>query len=90
MAVKLHRCPVPIKVAHSCWNVERALQEAGVPYEVVKHPLFPRSRRSELERLTGQRTLPALEFEDGTALREESKDLVARVRAGAIPPPAAG
>ncbi len=84
MAVKLHRCSVPIKVAHPCWNVEHALIEAGIPYEVVKHPLLPRSRRKELQEKTGQRALPALEFEDGTTLREESKDLVARIRAGGI------
>jgi glutaredoxin len=89
MAVKLHRCSVPIKTAHPCWKVEHALQEAGIPYEVVKHPPFPRGRRKELERVTGQRTLPALEFEDGTTLREESKDVIARIRAGAIVPASA-
>lgn len=89
MAVKLHRCSVPIKGPHPCWKVEHALQEAGVPYEVVRHPPFPRSRRKELERVTGQRTLPALEFEDGTTLREESKDMIARIRAGELAPPAA-
>ena len=85
MAVKLHRCSVPIKGPHPCWQVEKALKEAGVDYEVVKHPPFPRSRRKELERVTGQRTLPALEFEDGTARREESKDLIARIRSGTLP-----
>ena len=86
MAVKLHRCSVPVKGPHPCWKVEHALQEAGIPYEVVKHPPFPRSRRKELERVTGQRTLPALEFEDGTTLREDSKDLIGRIRAGSIAP----
>jgi len=84
MAVKLHRCSVPIKGPHPCWKVEHALRDAGIDYEVVKHPPFPRGRRNELERITGQRTLPALEFEDGTTLREESKDLIARIRSGAI------
>lgn len=84
MAVKLHRCTVPIKGPHPCWKVEHALQEAGIAYDVVRHPPFPRSRRKDLERVTGQRTLPALEFEDGTTLREESKDLIARIGAGAV------
>ncbi|HMJ03110.1 MAG TPA: glutathione S-transferase N-terminal domain-containing protein [Conexibacter sp.] len=90
MAVKLHRCSVPIKGPHPCWKVQHALDEAGIEYEVVKHPPFPRSRRKELEAKTGQRTLPALEFEDGTTLREESKDLIARIRAGKLGSSAGG
>lgn len=84
MAVKLHRCTVTwIKGPHPCWKVQHALDEAGIPYEVVKHsPL--RGRRPEVEQKTGQRKLPLLEFEDGTTLREESKDLVARIAAGAM------
>jgi hypothetical protein len=85
MAVKLHRCSVMwAKGPHPCWRVQKALDEAGTPYEVVKHPVFPRSRRTELEAKTGQRKLPAIEFEDGTTLREESKDLAARIRAGRL------
>ena len=89
MAVKLHRCSVPIRGPHPCWKVEHALAEAGVAYEVVKHPPFPRGRRKELKAKTGQQLLPALEFEDGTTLREDSKDLVARIRAGGIDPASA-
>jgi len=93
MAVKLHRCSVMwARGPHPCWKVQHALDEAGVEYEVVKHPAFPRSRRTELEAKTGQRKLPAIELEDGTAVREESKDLAARIQAGwlAPPPPASG
>jgi hypothetical protein len=32
--------------------------------------------------LTGQAQLPAIQFEDGHRLREESRDLVARIREG--------
>ena len=49
MAVKLHRCGTMwVKVdAHPCWRVQKALDEAGIPYEVVKHPAFrARSARS--------------------------------------------
>lgn len=89
MAVKLHRCSVTwIKGPHPCWKVQKALDEAGVPYEVVLHsPL--RGRRPEVESKTNQRKLPALEFEDGTTLREESKDLAARVQRGEITPASA-
>ena len=40
--------------------------------------------------LTGQTTLPAIELEDGTVIREESKDLAARIREGGLPSQAAG
>lgn len=83
MAVKLHRCSIMwAKVgAHPCWKVQKALDEAGVEYEVVKHPAFPRSKRADYIELTGgESALPAIELEDGTVIREESSDLAARVR----------
>ena len=85
MAVKLHRCPVMwLKIdGHPCWRVQKALDEAGVDYEVVKQPSL-RWNRKEVERRTGQRALPVLELEDGTWLREESSDLAARVRDGRL------
>ncbi|HEX5145764.1 MAG TPA: glutathione S-transferase N-terminal domain-containing protein [Conexibacter sp.] len=88
MAVKLHRCSVMwARGPHPCWRVQKALDDAGVPYEVVKHPSFPRSRRKQLEAKSGQRKLPVIELEDGTTLREESDDLAARIRAGELQPP---
>lgn len=83
MAVKLHRCSNTwVKIsAHPCWKVQKALDEAGVDYEVIKHPSFPRSKRTAYIELTGGETaLPAIELEDGTVIREESNDLAARVR----------
>jgi glutathione S-transferase len=83
MAVKLHRCGVMfIKGSHPCWQVQKALDESGVEYEIVKHPAFPRGRRTELIAKTGQKMLPAIELDDGTVIREQAKDLAARVRAG--------
>ena len=81
MAVKLHRCGTMwLKIdAHPCWRVQKSLDEAGVEYEVVKHPLM-RGKRTEVEEKTGQKALPAIEIEDGRWIREESKDLAARVR----------
>jgi hypothetical protein len=86
MAIKLHRCPVTFAKAkgHPCWKVQSALDEAGVDYEVVKEPLF-RWNRKEYKKATGVNVLPALEFEDGTFLREESDDLVARIKEGRLP-----
>ena len=80
MKVKLHRCPVTFAKSsgHPCWKVQKALDDAGIDYEVVKEPLR-RWKRTDLERRSGQRRLPAIEFEDGTILREESDDLAARI-----------
>ena len=84
MAVKLHRCGGTwIKGPHPCWQVQKALDESGIEYEVVKGPLR-RGKRDGMQELTGQRLYPAIEFEDGSAYREQSKDMVAAVRAGKL------
>jgi glutathione S-transferase len=85
MAVRLHRCPNSwVKLSgHPCWKVEKALDDAGVEYEVVKGPLR-RGKRDELERLSGQRIYPVIEFEDGSAYREESKAMAATIAAGQL------
>jgi hypothetical protein len=87
VTVKLHRCPATFAKTggHPCWKVQKALDDAGIPYEVIKQP-FRRSKRIALEQRSGQRLLPAIEFEDGAILREESNDLVARIRAGELQP----
>jgi glutathione S-transferase len=91
MAVKLHRCGnLWVKLqGHPCWRVQSALDEAGVQYELVKGPLRP-GKRDDLERLSGQRKYPVIEFEDGTAYRAESKDMAARIRDGKLEQSAAG
>lgn len=85
MAVKLHRCPVMFAKfeGHPCWKVQKALDDAGVEYELVKGPVRP-GKRDELERLSGQRKYPAIEFEDGRIYREESKAMAERIRAGKL------
>jgi glutathione S-transferase len=90
MAIRLHRCSGTfIKGPHPCWKAQKALDEAGIEYEAVHHPAFPRSRRGEVERLTGQRKLPFVEFEDGTFLHG-SAEIAARAKAGTLlPAPAA-
>jgi hypothetical protein len=85
MAVKLHRCPnewVKIK-GHPCWKVEKALGDMGIDYEVVSGPLR-RSKRDDMEAHTGQRLYPAIEFENGTWYREQSKDMEQTIRAGKL------
>jgi glutathione S-transferase len=83
VTIKLHRCSAEwVKIgAHPCWVVQKALDEQGIEYEVVKGPLRT-GKRDDLERLSGQRKYPAIEFEDGRVYREESKDMAERIRAG--------
>ncbi len=85
MAVKIHRCSTMwAKGPHPCWQVQKALDEQGIDYQVVRHPAFPRSRRKDYIALTGQKLFPAIELDDGRVIREESKDLVARIREGRL------
>jgi hypothetical protein len=86
MAIKLHRCPVTFARigGHGCHRVQQALDEQGVAYEVVKEWGFPRGRRTRVRELTGQVMLPVIEFEDGTAYRDESAEMAARIRAGEL------
>lgn len=90
MAIKLHTCGNTwIHGSHPCWKVMKALDAAGVPYEQVKEPTL-RPLRKAVKEHTGQVKLPVIELEDGTWVREESKDLVARIQAGDFSaPPAA-
>ncbi len=85
MAVKFHRCGnLWIKVeGHPCWRVQKALDASGVEYEIVKEPLSRRKRTNLMEH-TQQNKLPAIEFEDGTWYRDESKDMVLRIRKGEL------
>ena len=85
MAVKLHRCSTMwVKIdAHPCWKVQKALDEQGIEYEVLKGPLRP-GKRDALEQLSGQRKYPAIEFEDGRVYREESSEMAAQIRAGKL------
>jgi glutathione S-transferase len=69
--------------AHPCWRVQKALDEQGIEYEVVKGPLRP-GKRDELDRLSGQRKYPVIEFEDGHVYREESADMAKKIRAGEL------
>jgi hypothetical protein len=91
MAITLHRCSnIWVKLSgHPCWRVQQALDEAGVDYVVVKGP-YRQGARGELERLSGQRMYPVIEFEDGSVYREHSTAMAARIRAGTLLDAAAG
>ncbi len=83
--VKLHRCSWTFLHTEidACWRVQKALDEQGIEYEVVKHG-FGKGKRPVVENLSGQSKLPVLELQDGEVYRAESKEMAARVRAGHI------
>jgi glutathione S-transferase len=85
MAIKLHRCRnMWVKIGgHPCWRVQKALDEQGIEYEVVKGPVR-RSSRDELEQLSGQRLYPVIEFEDGGIYREESAAMAKTIKEGRL------
>jgi glutathione S-transferase len=85
VAIKLHRCRNEwVKLSgHPCWRVQKALDEQGIDYEVVKGPVRA-GKRDELERLSGQRKYPVIELEDGRVYRAESSKMAERIRAGQL------
>ena len=85
MAVKLHRCSMMwLKLpGHPCWRVQKALDDAGVEYELVKGP-FSRTKRTRVAELTGQDRYPVIEREDGTGYRADSKQMAEKIRSGQL------
>jgi hypothetical protein len=85
MAVKLHRCGNRARFG-PCRRVQKALDEAGIGYEVVTGPWRPKNRAAVIEG-TGQRLYPAIEFEDGSWYRDESKEMAHTIREGRLQGP---
>lgn len=85
MAVKLHRCRLMwFKLdAHPCWRVQKALDDQGVEYEVVPGPLS-RKKRTAVVEATGQPLYPAIEREDGSWYRAQSKEMERTIREGRL------
>jgi hypothetical protein len=54
------------------------LNEQGIDYEIVKGPSRP-GKRFELERLSGQRFYPVIEFEDGRRLPVAVDEVLTRL-----------
>ena len=68
----------------ACWTVQKALDDQGIEYEIVVEPTYPRGKRTNVIEHTGQHFLPAIELEDGTWYREESKAMAETIRAGRL------
>ena len=49
----------------------------------MKGPARP-GKRADLQRLSGQKLYPVIEFENGSTYREESKDMAERIHAGKL------
>lgn len=85
--IKLHRCSYTFLHvnADACWRLQKALDEQGVEYEVVKHG-FGKSERSRADvvKLSGQKYVPVLELPDGTVHREETDDMIAKLKSGEL------
>ena len=52
-------------------------------YRALKEPVR-RGKRAEVQRISGQKVLPVIEFEDGTGYRAESKEMAARIKEGRL------
>jgi glutathione S-transferase len=88
--VKLHRCSYTFLHidADACWRMQKALDEQGVDYEVVKHGFGKSEKsRSDIVEMSGQKYVPVLELADGTVLREETDDMIAKLKSGDLPGP---
>jgi glutathione S-transferase len=88
--VKLHRCSYTFLHvnADACWRLQKALDQQGVDYEVVKHGYGKSQKsRADVVALSGQKLLPVLELADGTVLREETDQMIAKLKAGDLPGP---
>ena len=85
----LYRCTTPTNWLCPCGKVARALVRDGIRFDEVRVPQR-RSRRPEVEALTGQQRVPVLVIE-GEAI-SDSRRIVEhleyrRVASGADPPP---
>ena len=83
--IKLHRCSWTFLHTDmdACWKVQRALDEQGIEYDIVKHGYLKGERAKAVER-SGQRLLPFIEFAGGQTYRDESDTMAERVRAGTL------
>ena len=62
----------------------KGARRAGLDYEVVPGPWPSRKKRTAVIAGTGQSAYPAIEFEDGSWYREQSKDMVRTIREGKL------
>ena len=85
-SVRLHRCLLTFvhNDIDACWKVQKALDDQGIEYEIVKSPTHPRRRRKQVIAISGQDMVPMIEFENGSSYRAESKEMAAEIDAGRL------
>ncbi|HUB03651.1 MAG TPA: glutathione S-transferase N-terminal domain-containing protein [Solirubrobacteraceae bacterium] len=81
----LYRCTTPTDWLCPCGRVARALRSDGIAFEQVRVPQR-RSRRPEVEALTGQRRVPVLVI-DGEAICDSHRIVEHLAFTRADPPP---
>ncbi len=59
------------------------VERAGDRLRGREGPARP-GKRADLQRLSGQKLYPVIEFENGSIYREESRDMAATIRAGKL------
>jgi glutathione S-transferase len=84
MTMRLHRCRATwVKFGgHPCWRAQKALDDAGIEYQLVLHSGL-RFRRPEVQERFGQRALPIVELDDGTVIRD-SQEIARRAHEGTL------
>ena len=69
----LYRCPTPTDHLCACGKVARKLRQRGIDFDQVRVP-YRKSRRPEVDDLTGQRWVPVLVH--GEEVIHDSKRIV--------------
>jgi hypothetical protein len=82
LAEKLHRCRNRAKFRPR-WSVQEALDDQGISCQVARGPWRPKNRTAVIKG-TGQTLYPAIQFEDGSGYREESKGKARTIRDGRL------
>jgi hypothetical protein len=82
MIVKLPSCGAPWKFG-PCWKVQKALDDQGVAYEVVRGPWRLKGRVTVIAG-TGQSLYPAIRFENGSWYREDSQEMARTISEGRL------
>jgi hypothetical protein len=82
MALKLHRRGNRAQVG-PCRKRRTARDEEGVSHAVVTGPRRPRNPAAVIEG-TGQPLYPAIEFEAGRLVREESREMARAISEGRL------
>ena len=70
----IYTCPIPSTWCPVCGKVVKKAKELDLPFE-RKTAWFPRSRRTDVIRLSGQDRVPIIVEDDGYVMKE-SKDIV--------------